>query len=109
MQYSRNLFLAITLTGLTVLSVGCSKPETTAPTPNQEVGAAAPASKWEKRLVRRPGTSAEDGKVYVVQNGKKRWVVVGTWLKEHGYNWPDDVSVISAQELDSIPTGDPIQ
>jgi hypothetical protein len=94
---------------LAVIGNGCSKPETTTETPKAQVAADVAASKWEKRLVRRPGTSAEDGKVYLVQEGKKRWVVSGAWLKEHGYKWPDDVSVISAQELDSIPSGDPIQ
>ena len=102
-------FVFIALAGIAAISGGCGKSETTAETSKQDVTAVAPASKWEGKLIRRPGTTAEDGKVYVVQGGKKRWVVSGAWLKEHGYKFPEEVSVIPAEELASIPDGDVIQ
>lgn len=71
--------------------------------------APAAVSGWEGHLVRRPGGTPEDGKVYLVKDGKKHWVVSADWLKEHGYNFPGDVTVISAQELAQIPDGSVIQ
>jgi hypothetical protein len=67
------------------------------------------ASIWENKLVSRPGTKPEDTKIYVVQNGRKHWVVNGAWLAAHGFKFPDDVHIISPAELDAIATGDTIQ
>jgi hypothetical protein len=67
------------------------------------------ATKYEKKLIRRPGSSPEDGKVYVVRDGRKSWVLSGDWMKKNGYKWPDDVMEIPASDLDSIPLGEPIQ
>jgi hypothetical protein len=67
------------------------------------------ASKYDKKLVRRPGSTPEDGKVYVVKDGKKFWVLSGEWMKKNGYKWPDDVMEISASDLDSIPLGPQIE
>jgi len=85
----------------------------TAPTATP-AGAATPAattppSKYENALVRRPGNTPEDSKVYVVQNGRKRWVVNASWFAAHGFKFPDAVQVITNAEFDAIPTGDPIQ
>ncbi len=63
---------------------------------------------YEGQLVRRPGGAPEDGKVYVVQNGKKHWILTPEWVAKHGYSWLN-VKIISAQDLDSIPTAEPIQ
>jgi hypothetical protein len=108
MRNRTSSFVFIALASIAAISGGCGKSETTAETSKQVV-ASVPTSKWEGKLVRRPGTTAEDGKVYVVQGGRKRWVVSGAWLKENGYKFPGDVSVISAEELASIPDGDVIQ
>jgi hypothetical protein len=62
----------------------------------------------EGHLVRRPGTSPEDTKVYLIHEGKKQWVLDGQWLPAHGYKWPDDVNLIPAPDLAAIPEGDPI-
>jgi len=67
-----------------------------------------PSSRYEHQLVRRPGDSPEDTKIYVVMDGKKRWVVHGEWFAAHGYRWPDDVHVIPADDLDAIVTGLPV-
>jgi hypothetical protein len=69
----------------------------------------APENKYERQVVRRPGDSAEDTKVYVVLNHKKCWVIHAEWLGAHGYKWPDDVKTIPAAELDRIPLGQPIE
>jgi hypothetical protein len=66
------------------------------------------ASKYETQLVRRGGSSVEDAKVYLVQGGRKRWIVNGSWIKAHGYAWPSDVHVIPAADLSKIPDGAPI-
>jgi hypothetical protein len=67
------------------------------------------AKKYEQQLVRRAGNSPEDVKVYVVIDGKKRWVTNAEWIQAHGYDWPNDVHEIPASELDAIPSGPPIE
>jgi hypothetical protein len=59
-------------------------------------------------LVRRAGGSDEDGKVYLIEQGKRRWVLSGRWVAAHGYKWPDDIHVIPAADLEAIPLGMPI-
>jgi SAM-dependent methyltransferase len=56
-------------------------------------------------LVRRPGVTAEDQRV---ENGRKRWVTDKDWIIAKGMNWPDDVQLITAEELDAILTGPPL-
>jgi hypothetical protein len=62
----------------------------------------------ERKLVRRPATGLDDGKVYWVHEGVKHWVMDSKWIVRHGYRWPDDVIVIAPVELEEIPLGDPI-
>jgi hypothetical protein len=64
---------------------------------------------YEGQLVRRPGSSPEDGKVYYVHNGEKRWILNGQWIASHGYKWPDDVHTIPAADLARFPEAAPIQ
>src|SRR5271169_2702291 len=92
--------------GMFVICAGCSKTETKADTPIQS--GSAPVAKWEGKLVRRPGNSSEDSKIYLVQGGKKHWVVSPAWLEQRGYKL-GDTSLISPEELASIPTGEPFQ
>jgi uncharacterized membrane protein len=66
------------------------------------------ALRFQGLLVRRPGPGAEDGKVFLVRDGRKCWVLNGSWLTSHGYTWPDDVNFISAADLAAIPEGAPI-
>ena len=66
------------------------------------------SSKHEGHLVRRPGSGAEDTKVYLVLHGQKHWILHGEWIRAHGYSWPNDVREIEANELDAIPMGPPI-
>ena len=64
---------------------------------------------FEGKLVRRPGSTFEDGKVYLVRGGRRHWVRRAAWISSHGDKWPDDVVVIRPEELERIPMGDPIQ
>jgi len=59
-------------------------------------------------LVRRPGETPEDGKVYFIDNGRKRWVTTSEWIVAKGFNWPNDVQLITAEELDAILPGPPL-
>jgi uncharacterized membrane protein len=63
------------------------------------------AGPYENKLVRRPGTTVEDGKVFLIRGGRRHWVVFASWLVKHGYHWPDDVLTIPADQLNSIPEG----
>jgi hypothetical protein len=64
---------------------------------------------YEGQLVRRPGPSPEDGKVYLVHKGQKHWVLNGQWIAAHGYKSPDDINLIPPADLAPIPEGDPIR
>lgn len=90
---------AIVLLGLGLAVAGCAHETSTT---------SSRSSVYENQLVRRTGNSAEDAKVYVVQNGRRRWIVFGSWIPAHGYAWPNDVHVISGEELQKIPLGQPI-
>lgn len=66
------------------------------------------AHKYETKLVKRYGASAEATKVFLVQSGERHWISHVSWITRHGYRWPDDVVTISAAELASIPEGSAI-
>ena len=99
------LVMAITA-GACVMETGCSSSPNSA---GSKDAAKAPAILYENKLVRRPGDTPEDNKVYLVQNGRKRWVVNASWLAAHGFKFPEDVNVITPTDLEAIPTGEPIQ
>jgi len=89
---------------------GCSDSATKGKSAQESaIAQAPPGSKWEGQLIQRPGSAPEDGKVFLVRDGKRHWVVTADWLKLHGYKFPDDVHVISASELAQIPEGEVIQ
>lgn len=71
-------------------------------------GSGTSSGKWEGKLIQGPGARPIDQKVYLVQDGKRRWVVHAEWLTAHGYAWPGDVHHVSAEEVDAIPAGDTI-
>lgn len=94
------------LSAMGLVGIGCSGSDVAKKSDGKPASVVDKAtSKWEGSLVRRPGNTPEDGKVYVVQGGIKRWVISGEWLKLHGYKFPDDVKVISVEELAAIPLG----
>jgi hypothetical protein len=97
------------LAGIVFLTISCSRPGTDEHSAQNSAAAQLQASKWEGQLIRRPGSTAEDGKVYLVKEGKKHWVVTADWLKAHGYKFPEDVHVISAEDLGQVPEGEAVQ
>jgi hypothetical protein len=62
----------------------------------------------EGQLIRRPGALPGDIKVYVLESGRKRWIMDPRWFQDHDYKWPDDVCTIPLEQLNAIPTGPPI-
>jgi len=95
---------------LSLLLLAACSPTTTRENSAQQLGTGQlAASKWEGQLIRRPGDTPEDQKVYLVKSGKKQWVISADWLKRHGYKFPEDVKLVSAEELAAIPQGDAIQ
>lgn len=69
------------------------------------LGDAASNANYLGWLARRPGSAPEDQKVYLVKDGVKHWIPDKRWIIENGLRWPDDVKVIPARELDTIPAG----
>jgi hypothetical protein len=99
--------LLITLILATAFHVGCGNTQ-----PAPETRTADPAttpSKFENRLIKVPGTTPEQAKVYLVQKGIKHWVIYAAWLTKRGYHIPEDVQEITPAEFQSIPTGDAIE
>ena len=96
--------------GIPTLLFGCSSPAPSGPPATPQVITPAPeASPLEHKMIRRIGNIPEDAKVYVVESGKKHWVVNAAWFGAHGYRFPSDMQVIPVNEFAAIPTGDSIQ
>lgn len=91
------------LAALGLMQWGCASQEPAKTAPEAAV------SKYEGKVVKRPGGPGDDGKVYIVQGGKKRWVVNASWFAPHGYKFPEDVREIPAADFEAIPTGEAIQ
>ncbi len=90
-----------------LFATGCSSTSPLPAAPDSIPAAAA--TKYDNMIVKRPGSSPEDGKAYLVRSGKKHWVVNAAWFSSNGYRFPEDVREIPAAELDAIPSGEPIQ
>jgi ABC-type polysaccharide/polyol phosphate transport system ATPase subunit len=64
--------------------------------------------KLEGRVFRGNGTTWDEQKIFVIENGAKRWVNDGAWLAKHGIDWPHDVTFVEGGVLESIPEGEPV-
>ena len=63
----------------------------------------AATQKYEGKIVRQPPANrGKDDGWYLVQNGKRRWIVDGAWLARNGRN-PSSVIEISSEEFAAIP------
>ena len=62
---------------------------------------------FEGCLVRRPGETVEDQKVYFIDKGRKRWVTTGDWIIANGMSW-HDLQLITAEELEALLPGPPL-
>ena len=104
----RTIIACIMYSGI-FLSGGCSSPATKGNGAQESSSARGAGSKWEGQMIRRPGSTPEDGKIFIVSDGTRHWVISAKWLTQHGYNFPQDVHVISAEALAQIPEGNAIQ
>jgi DMSO/TMAO reductase YedYZ molybdopterin-dependent catalytic subunit len=95
-----------TLLVATLILIACGN---TQPAPETRTAPTGQQSAFENHLIKVPGTSPEQAKVYLVQHGVKRWVVYAAWLTKRGYRVPEDVQEVSPAEFQSIPTGDAIE
>jgi hypothetical protein len=92
------------------LMYACSPAQNASESPgSSDAHSSSIAARYESQLVRRPGETPDDGKVYLIRGGRKHWIVDAKWLSANGYRWPDDVKTIDAAELAQIPASDPIQ
>ena len=89
-----------------MFAIGCSAPVPATHAPSAQTSAPSP---YENKMVKKPGSGPEEGKVYLVRKGVKQWVVNASWFAANGYRFPRDVREIPAAELDAIPSGEPIQ
>ena len=87
--------------------LSCSSAPQSAPATSETE--AAKHAKYEGQLVRLQGMSEDESKIYLVRNGKKHWVMSPAWLDAHRSELKGDVNIVTKEELDSIPTGDPLQ
>jgi ABC-type polysaccharide/polyol phosphate transport system ATPase subunit len=60
------------------------------------------------RVFRGNGTTVEEQKIFVIENGAKRWITDGSWLARNGVDWPHDVTFVEGGVLEKIPEGEPV-
>jgi hypothetical protein len=59
--------------------------------------------KYEGKLIRRPGLTSEDNKVYIVAEGRRYWITDGNWITRHGLR---EILIIPVAEFRGIPEGE---
>jgi uncharacterized membrane protein len=59
---------------------------------------------YENKLVKRNGSTPEDGKIFVVRGGRRHWIIFGSWVPKHGYRW-DDLQILTPEQFNTIPEG----
>jgi hypothetical protein len=102
MLTTNKLILALLLL-LASITIGC------APSPTgSESKPKAISTRWDNKLVRRAGDTPEDGKIYVVRDGKRHWITHSSWIGAHASEFPAGVQTVAASELDVIREGDSI-
>ncbi|MBK9441211.1 MAG: hypothetical protein IPN53_07810 [Comamonadaceae bacterium] len=71
--------------------------------PKPPVVISAEAQKYEGKIVRQPPANrGKDDGWYLVKNGKRQWIVDGSWLEKNGYK-ANAVIEISTTEFSAIP------
>jgi uncharacterized membrane protein len=60
---------------------------------------------YENKLIRRTGSTPEDGKVFVVRGGKRHWIIFSSWIVKHGYRWPGELLTLPPEQFNAIPEG----
>jgi surface antigen len=82
-----------------------SYPAPSAPTVPAPTG--PPATSWPDGSLVRADSGPERDRVYVVQNGWRRWVPDAETFNARGYRW-EDVRVIRTDQIARIPLGQPL-
>lgn len=70
-------------------------------------GQSTEAQRYENAMIRVYGTEPEDEKLYLVKDGKRRWITSPKWLEDSGRQW-SDVLFVAREQLESIPMGPPL-
>jgi hypothetical protein len=95
----------ITVAIAVLLAAGCGTERPAGPAsegPSSSTG--TPASRWEGKLV----VASNDQKIYLIQNGRKRWITSPDVMQKHGFRW-DAVNRVPPAELAALPEGEPVQ
>ena len=93
---------------ISIFAAGCTSGSSTDKTAPPAESAPEKVSSLEGRLIKQPGDSAEEGKVYVVKGGKRRWIVHGSWIAARASEFPAGVEVLSSSDVLAVPLDDPI-
>jgi len=59
-------------------------------------------------LVRGHGLDYEGTKVFLVRDGRRRWITDPTWLTAHGYRSPQDVEIVDDAVIRAIPEAEAV-
>lgn len=62
----------------------------------------------DNSLVKQRGDAPEDGKIFLVRDGKRHWILHSSWVTAHASEFPRGVQMVSAADLQAIPLGDDI-
>jgi hypothetical protein len=92
-----------TVISIAIVTAGCSSDSKATDSAAQKISIV-----WENKLVRRPGDAPEDGKIYLVKDGKRHWINHSSWIGAHSSEFPGGVQTLSASELEAIQLGDSI-
>lgn len=52
-------------------------------------------------------TNEDGGKVYLVEDGHKRWITSMEVFRAYGFRW-ENINIVTKQEIESLPTGEPL-
>ena len=67
-------------------------------------GQSPDAQRYDNALIRSYGTDPESEKLYLIKDGKRRWITSPQWSKDAGRKW-SEVQFVSREQLESIPLG----
>jgi hypothetical protein len=66
------------------------------------------AGRHDGGMIRMPGDMPDEQKVYLVRDGKRRWITSEEWLLRDGRRW-EDVKIVPREQLEEIPLGPPLR
>ena len=72
-----------------------------------ERGRSPAARLYDNKIIRIHGTHPEDEKVYLVKDGKRRWITSPQWIETAGRHW-NELCFLTYEQLQSIPLGPPL-